>query len=220
MIERQIDSPMPRRLSRTNEIRAFWGKIGNSIAASAGVWTRFLDRSCSRPTSARIRRGLLAGSHHGPGDLHSHAADAGQLGQWAPWHRRRSVIRVRMAPWANRPGIKEPHDEDEILSAMLLLVPALAIAVVIFCTYLAVPLPSWHAIPVRIPIGELSGYENRKLVQHSADRLPNHSALTSREMGRKRQILRPPYNSSDPFRYRILTYVQLSHQSQSFQSRC
>jgi hypothetical protein len=31
-----------------------------------------------------------------------------------------------MAPWANRPGIKEPKDEDEILSAMLLLVPLLA----------------------------------------------------------------------------------------------
>src|SRR5258708_32422084 len=29
------------RLSRTNEIRAFWRKPGNSIAASAGVWTRF-----------------------------------------------------------------------------------------------------------------------------------------------------------------------------------
>ena len=31
-------------------------------------------------------------------------------------------------PWANRPGIKEPNDEDEILSAMLLLVPLLAIS--------------------------------------------------------------------------------------------
>jgi hypothetical protein len=41
MSERQIDSPMPRRLSRTNEIRAFWGKFGNSIAASAGAGTRF-----------------------------------------------------------------------------------------------------------------------------------------------------------------------------------
>jgi hypothetical protein len=40
---------------------------------------------------------------------------------------------------------------------------------------------------------------------------PNHSALTFKEMGHKGQILRPPYNSSDPFRYRILTYVQLSH---------
>ena len=88
MIEGQIDSPMPRRLSRTNEIRAFWRKIGNSIAAPAGGGRGSLDRSCSRPTSARIRRSLLAGGHHGPGDLHSHAADAGQLGQWAPWHRR------------------------------------------------------------------------------------------------------------------------------------
>src|SRR5258708_39000607 len=29
------------RLSRTNEIRAFWRKPGNSTAASAGVLTRF-----------------------------------------------------------------------------------------------------------------------------------------------------------------------------------
>jgi hypothetical protein len=35
-IERQIDSPIPERLSRTDEIRAFWRKIGNSIAALAG----------------------------------------------------------------------------------------------------------------------------------------------------------------------------------------
>ena len=61
----------------------------------------------------------------------------------------------------------------------------LAIVVVIFRTYLAVLLPSRHAIPVRIPTGELCGYENRKLVRHSAARWPNYSALTSREMGRR-----------------------------------
>jgi hypothetical protein len=32
------------------------------------------------------------------------------------------------------------------------------------------------------------------------------------------QILQPPYNSSDPFRYRILTHVQLSHPFQSLVS--
>jgi hypothetical protein len=35
-----------------------------------------------------------------------------------------------------------------------------------------------------------------------------------RETAHKRQILQPPYNSSDPFRYRILTHVQLSHRPQ------
>ena len=43
-------------------------------------------------------------------------------------------------------------------------------------------------------------------------------ARRSRETARKKQILQPPYNSSDPFRYRILTCVQLSHQSQSLVS--
>src|SRR5882724_12035549 len=43
-------------------------------------------------------------------------------------------------------------------------------------------------------------------------------ARRSRETARKRQILQPPYNSSDPFRYRVLTHVQLSHQSQSLVS--
>jgi hypothetical protein len=39
-------------------------------------------------------------------------------------------------------------------------------------------------------------------------------ARRSRETARKSQILQPPYNSSDPFRYRILTCVQLSHRPQ------
>jgi hypothetical protein len=34
----------------------------------------------------------------------------------ARYGRRLSVVRDRMAPWANRSGIKEPNDEYEILS--------------------------------------------------------------------------------------------------------
>jgi|ERR1700686_78070 hypothetical protein len=37
---------------------------------------------------------------------------------------------------------------------------------------------------------------------------PTNASLRRREIGRKRQILRPPCNSSDPFRYRTLTYVR------------
>src|SRR4030081_3199476 len=43
-------------------------------------------------------------------------------------------------------------------------------------------------------------------------------ARRSRETARKRQILQPPYNSSDPFRCRVLTHVQLTHESQSLVS--
>ena len=101
-------------------------------------------------------------------------------------------------------------DRDEVMQIPQprvdsLLSPALTIAVVIGAfTFVA-----HDSNP--ISIGELCGYENRKLAQQSAARLPNHSALTSRVMGRKRRTLRPAYNSSDPFRYRILTHVQLSH---------
>jgi hypothetical protein len=35
-------------------------------------------------------------------------------------------------------------------------------------------------------------------------------------MGREGKHHKPPYDSPDPFRYRTLTYVQWSHQSQSF----
>jgi len=36
--------------------------------------------------------------------------------------------------------------------------------------------------------------------------------------GRDGRHHKPPYNSPDPFRYRMLTYVQLSHRSQSLVS--
>jgi hypothetical protein len=37
---------------------------------------------------------------------------------------------------------------------------------------------------------------------------PTNASLRRREIGRERQILRPPCNSSDPFRYLTLTYVR------------
>ena len=116
MIERQIDSPMPRRSLGRTRLEHFGRKSAIRLKAQGMDAVLSLDRSCSRSTRARIRRCLLAGGHHGPGDLHSHVGNAGRLGQWALWHRHRSVVRDRMAPWANRSGIKEPNDEYEILS--------------------------------------------------------------------------------------------------------
>jgi hypothetical protein len=115
MIERQIDSPMPRRSLGRSRLEHFGRKSAIRLKAQ-GDGRGSLARSCSRSTRARIRRCLLAGGHHGPRDLHSHVGNAGRLGQWALWHRRRSVVRNRMAPLANRSGIKEPNDEYEILS--------------------------------------------------------------------------------------------------------
>jgi hypothetical protein len=116
MIERQIDNPMPRRLSRTNKIRAFWRKVGNSIAASAGVWTQFpgpkllepTAQDSEKPASASLSWPLCRTDNFGNWNSHHRAIDRDEVMQIA----RSRVESLRPA--------------------------ALAIAVVIFCTELAV----------------------------------------------------------------------------------
>jgi hypothetical protein len=46
------------------------------------------------------------------------------------------------------------------------------------------------------------------------------SPLMSRDVGTKRKRHKLAYGSSDPFRYRMLTYVRLSHQAQPSYTHC
>ena len=60
---------------------------------------------------------------------------------------------------------------------------------------------------------------SRTLPENASQRAAR-SPLTSQEVGTKRKRHKLPYGSSDPFRYRRLTYVRLSHQSQPSYTHC